>query len=62
MFEYAAQVAPVETIRDVVQQLANSPSRNYFLVVAMAILGVIFVGGLFCGRVTKRVPASFKNK
>lgn len=62
MFEYAAQVAPVETIRDVVQQIANSPSRNYFVVVAMALLGVIFVGGLFCGRVTKRVPASLKNK
>ncbi|XP_064467389.1 Golgi apparatus protein 1-like [Ornithodoros turicata] len=62
MFEYAAQVAPVESIRDVVQQIANSPSRNYFLVVAMGALGVIFLGGLFCGRITKRVPISMKNR
>lgn len=62
MFEYAAQVAPVESIRDVVQQIANSPSRNYFVVVAMGVLGIIFVGGLFCGRVTKRLPANLKNK
>ncbi|XP_037558857.1 Golgi apparatus protein 1 [Dermacentor silvarum] len=62
MFEYAAQVAPVESIRDVVQQIANSPSRNYFVVVAMGVLGIIFVGGLFCGRVTKRLPANIKNK
>ncbi|XP_023221124.1 Golgi apparatus protein 1-like [Centruroides sculpturatus] len=62
MFEYAAQVAPAETIEELVRQVASSPARNYFAVVAMGLLGIIFVGGLFCGRVTKRVPFGVKNK
>lgn len=62
MFEYAAQVAPAETIEELVRQVASSPARNYFAVVAMGLLGVIFIGGLFCGRVTKRVPFGVKNK
>ncbi|GFR07100.1 golgi apparatus protein 1 [Trichonephila clavata] len=62
MFEYAAQVAPAETVEELIRQVANSPSRNYFIVVILGCLTGIFIGGLFCGRVTKRVPISMKNK
>ncbi|XP_015923497.1 Golgi apparatus protein 1 [Parasteatoda tepidariorum] len=62
MFEYAAQVAPAESVGDLIRQVAISPSRNYIIVVILGCLTGIFVGGLFCGRVTKRVTAMEKNK
>ncbi|XP_074644298.1 Golgi apparatus protein 1-like isoform X2 [Tubulanus polymorphus] len=62
MWEYAAKLAPPETLKDVAIQLNQSPSRQYFIAVIFAVIGFIFIGGLFCGRVTKRVRAEVKNK
>lgn len=62
MFEYAAQVAPVETLHDVVRQLQLSPARNWFLLVFSAAFLTLFFVGVSCGRFTKRVPTQVKNK
>ncbi|XP_076374077.1 Golgi apparatus protein 1 [Tachypleus tridentatus] len=62
MFEYAAEVAPAESVEELIRQVSTSPARNYFIVIALCVLGSIFFGGLFCGRVTKKIPASAKNK
>ncbi|OQR79285.1 Golgi apparatus protein 1-like, partial [Tropilaelaps mercedesae] len=62
MFEFAAQVAPVENIRDVVAQMQQSPARNYFLTLFSFVFIVLFTIGLVCGRITKRVSAQVKNK
>uniref|UniRef100_T1J4W1 Golgi apparatus protein 1 n=1 Tax=Strigamia maritima TaxID=126957 RepID=T1J4W1_STRMM len=62
MFDIANQVVPVESMGELYAQVSISPARNYFLVVTFALIGMIFFGGLFCGRVTKRVRAETKNK
>ena len=62
MFEYAAQVAPVETLNDVVRQLQQSPARNWFLLVFSGAFLTLFFIGVSCGRFTKRVPQQLKNK
>ena len=61
MWEYAARVAPPDTIQELVSQITYSSSRNYFLGVIFTVIGLIFIGGLFCGRVTKRLVEQ-KNK
>ncbi|XP_064639932.1 Golgi apparatus protein 1-like isoform X2 [Lineus longissimus] len=62
MWEYAAKVAPPETVQELVAQITTSPAKNYFIGIIFAVIGTIFIGGLFCGRVTKRVRAEMKNK
>ncbi|GAB6030494.1 hypothetical protein CHUAL_007357 [Chamberlinius hualienensis] len=62
MFHSASQLAPVENINDIVIQVIGSPARNYFIIVGLAVVGSIFIGGLFCGRVTKRVHYEMKRK
>ena len=49
-------------MNDLVLQIQQSPSRNYFLLVFLAVFGTLFFGGMFCGRTTKRVAAQVKNK
>ncbi|WAR13033.1 GSLG1-like protein [Mya arenaria] len=62
LWEFAAQIAPIETIEDLHGQIMQSPARNYIYGVLMTIIGVIFIVGITCGRVTKRVSAAQKNK
>ncbi|XP_052816118.1 Golgi apparatus protein 1-like [Mya arenaria] len=62
LWEFAAQIAPIETIEDLHGQIMQSPARNYIYGVLMTIIGVIFIVGITCGRVTKRVTAAQKNK
>ncbi|XP_070575745.1 Golgi apparatus protein 1-like isoform X2 [Ptychodera flava] len=62
MWEYAAKVAPIETLNDLAEQIQNSPSRNYYLLVLLCAVGILFMSGLFCGRATKRIRAELKNK
>ncbi|XP_054162657.1 Golgi apparatus protein 1-like [Oppia nitens] len=62
MFEYAAQLAPAESVADVYKVVASSPSKNYFIFVLMCCVSVIFAGGLLCGRVTKRIATNDKIK
>ncbi len=56
------QVAPPDTVQELLTQVTASSSRNYFMGVFFAVIGVIFFGGLMCGRVTKRVRAEMKNR
>ncbi|XP_013408738.1 Golgi apparatus protein 1 isoform X2 [Lingula anatina] len=62
LWEYAAKIAPPETAADLWDQVMGSPSRNHFLLIIFAVISVMFIGGLCCGRVTKRVTAQAKNK
>ncbi|KAG7170035.1 Golgi apparatus protein 1-like [Homarus americanus] len=54
MFNAALKLTNVRSIGDLVGHVSNSPERNYFLLVMITTVGIIFVGGLFCGRATKR--------
>jgi len=49
------------SIVDLVEQVQTSPRRNFLLTIAMSVVGIIFIFGLFCGRVTNR-RATEKNK
>ncbi|KAH9509535.1 glycogenin glucosyltransferase glg1 [Bulinus truncatus] len=62
LWEYAAKVAPAESFQELYEQISLSPSRNYFFAILFTIIGVIFIVGLSCGRVTKRLRAELKNK
>ena len=56
------QPAPPETLEDLGSSVLASRSKTYLIGVLMTIVGVIFIVGISCGRVTKRVPLSMKNK
>ncbi|CAL1540387.1 unnamed protein product [Lymnaea stagnalis] len=62
LWEYAAKVAPAESFQELYDQISTSPSRNYFFAILFSVVGVIFIVGLTCGRVTKRIRAELKNK
>ena len=62
MWELAARIAPVETLSEVVDSMVDSPNRNYFAVILFGFLAFIFVFGLFCGRVTKRLHRQVKDR
>ncbi|KAM3962726.1 LOW QUALITY PROTEIN: Golgi apparatus protein 1 [Aphomia sociella] len=54
MYRYVASVNVIENLGDVLNELSYSPSKKYFIVVFISILGLIFIFGLYCGRMTKK--------
>ena len=56
------QAAPAESFEELANQIISSPARHYFLGIIFAVVGMLFIAGLFCGRVTKRVSVQTKNK
>lgn len=62
LWELSAQVAPVEGLSQLYDQISVSPSKSYILGVICAVIGIIFLVGITCGRVTKRVSKENKNK
>ncbi|VVC97266.1 unnamed protein product [Leptidea sinapis] len=54
MYRYVAAVNVVENFGDVYNEISLSPSKKYFLVVFFSVIGLIFIFGLYCGRITKR--------
>ncbi|XP_053402519.1 Golgi apparatus protein 1-like [Mercenaria mercenaria] len=62
LWEYAAKYAPAESLSELSQQVMTSPAKNYLLGVLMTIIGIIFIVGITCGRVTKRVTREQKTK
>lgn len=62
MFEYAALMAPAESMAHVLRMVSSSSSKNYFIFVFISLIAVIFAGGLLCGRVTKRIATNDKIK
>ncbi|XP_059059365.1 Golgi apparatus protein 1 [Achroia grisella] len=54
MYKYVASINVLEDFGDVLNELSYSPSKKYFIVVFCSILGLIFIFGLYCGRMTKK--------
>ncbi|KAF5892791.1 Golgi apparatus protein 1-like, partial [Clarias magur] len=40
----------------------TSPSKNYIMLVIVLAVGVLFLVGLLCGRITKRVTRELKDR
>ncbi|ELT94856.1 hypothetical protein CAPTEDRAFT_177499 [Capitella teleta] len=62
MWEYAVKVAPPDDMSDLFVQITSSPVRHHFFAAFLSVIGVIFIFGLCCGRVTKRVKREMKNR
>uniref|UniRef100_A0A3Q2QJ59 Golgi apparatus protein 1 n=1 Tax=Fundulus heteroclitus TaxID=8078 RepID=A0A3Q2QJ59_FUNHE len=58
----ALQVAPAESFSDLAVQVMTSPSKNYILLMMALSVCVLFLVGLLCGRITKRVTRELKNR
>lgn len=56
------QVAPAEGFSDLAVQVMTSPSKNYILLVMALSVCVLFLVGLLCGRLTKRVTRELKDR
>uniref|UniRef100_A0A8C2KFH1 Golgi apparatus protein 1 n=1 Tax=Cyprinus carpio TaxID=7962 RepID=A0A8C2KFH1_CYPCA len=62
MWSYAAQVAPAEGFSDLAAQVMTSPSKNYILLMTALAVSILFLVGLLCGRITKRVTRELKDR
>lgn len=62
MWGYAAKVAPAEGFSDLAVQVMTSPSKNYILFVIALAVSILFLVGLLCGRITKRVTRELKDR
>nr|XP_046191803.1 Golgi apparatus protein 1-like [Oncorhynchus gorbuscha] len=62
MWSYAAKVAPAEGFSDLAMQVMISPSKNYILFIISLGVIVLFLVGLLCGRITKRVTRELKDR
>jgi Golgi apparatus protein 1 len=58
----AVKVAPPDSIRDLIAQVYESNSSSYLLTVIFGVIACIFIGGLFCGRLTKHISRKVKAK
>lgn len=62
MYKNADSIVPApENLGQLYSQVVTSPSKRYFLLVIISFLGIIFLFGIFCGRVSRRTMA-IKNK
>uniref|UniRef100_A0A8C2JZE7 Golgi apparatus protein 1 n=1 Tax=Cyprinus carpio TaxID=7962 RepID=A0A8C2JZE7_CYPCA len=62
MWSYAAKVAPAEGFSDLAVQVMTSPSKNYILFMIALAVSLLFLVGLLCGRITKRVTRELKDR
>ncbi|KAM9817200.1 Golgi apparatus protein 1-like [Neosynchiropus ocellatus] len=62
MWSYAAKVAPAEGFADLAVQVMTSPSKNYIILMMALCVCVLFLVGLLCGRITKRVTRELKDR
>uniref|UniRef100_A0A8B9KKJ7 Golgi apparatus protein 1 n=1 Tax=Astyanax mexicanus TaxID=7994 RepID=A0A8B9KKJ7_ASTMX len=62
MWSYAAKVAPAEGFSDLAVQVMTSPSKNYILFMIVLAICTLFLVGLLCGRITKRVTRELKDR
>lgn len=56
------QVAPAEGFSDLAMQVMTSPSKNYILLMITVGVCMLFLVGLLCGRITKRVTQELKDR
>ncbi|XP_032671298.1 Golgi apparatus protein 1 [Odontomachus brunneus] len=61
MFKNAAKLIAPNTIEELYTSVNRSPARRYFMIVGCTMIGIIFIIGMFCGRVTRRTMI-MKNK
>jgi len=62
MFDMALKVVPINGVQDLWVHMSNSPHKNYFLLIIFLFFATIFIIGLCCGRVTKKVHRELKNR
>ncbi|XP_059848581.1 Golgi apparatus protein 1 isoform X1 [Hypanus sabinus] len=62
MWSYAAKVAPAEGFVDLAHQVMTSPSKNYLMGFLALGVCVLFLLGMTCGRITKRVTRELKDR
>ncbi|KZC10387.1 Golgi apparatus protein 1, partial [Dufourea novaeangliae] len=61
MFRNAIKLTGPNSFQELYSTVNRSPARRYFMIVALTMIGLIFITGLFCGRVTRRTMI-MKNK
>lgn len=54
-------MAPPETLVDFINTVNRSPAKRYFLILTFTVVGLIFIAGISCGRVSRRTML-MKNK
>ncbi|XP_015608654.1 Golgi apparatus protein 1 isoform X2 [Cephus cinctus] len=54
MFRLAEKLIQPNSIKELYYSVSSSSASTYFMIIAVSIIGIIFVMGLFCGRVTRR--------
>ncbi|BHF71665.1 glycogenin glucosyltransferase glg1 [Sparganum proliferum] len=62
LWAISAKLSGTADWRKLAAELNASTSRNLIFAVALAVIGLIFIFGLLCGRVTRRVPVDLKEK
>ncbi|XP_048015569.1 Golgi apparatus protein 1 isoform X1 [Megalobrama amblycephala] len=62
MWSYAAKVAPAEGFSDLAGQVFTSPAKTYILSMLAMCVALLFLMGLLCGRITKRVTQELKDR
>ncbi|GCB74538.1 Golgi apparatus protein 1-like isoform X2 [Scyliorhinus torazame] len=62
MWSYAAKVAPAEGFSDLAYQVMTSPSKNYLMGLLALGVCILFLLGMTCGRITKRVTRELKDR
>ncbi|XP_048402447.1 Golgi apparatus protein 1 isoform X1 [Stegostoma tigrinum] len=62
MWSYAAKVAPAEGFADLAYQVMTSPSKNYLMGLLALGVCILFLLGMTCGRITKRVTRELKDR
>ncbi|XP_013200649.1 Golgi apparatus protein 1 [Amyelois transitella] len=60
MYKYVASV--VHDFGDVYEEIVSSPFKKYFLVVFISIVGLIFIFGIYCGRIISHRAMYVKKK
>ncbi|XP_060516634.1 Golgi apparatus protein 1 [Cylas formicarius] len=65
MYRNAAQLVgmgPPEDLQQLYNQVVSSPSKQYFFLILLTIIGSIFLIGIMCGRLNKRKYMLLKTK
>lgn len=62
MFDKALKIVPINGIQDLWIHVSNSPQKNYLLLLIFVVFSAIFIFGLCCGRVTRRLRRDLKDR
>jgi Golgi apparatus protein 1 len=62
LWNFIVTAKPPESMQEFAQFVVSSPSKNHILAFLLCSIAVIFIVGLCCGRVTKRVRRELKNR